>query len=207
MLKPVLFFSTLLLLAACERDPLSTKGEVHLPEEKSASENTAIVPSVSVTVNIPDKSSARELGWDDLIPKEWLPDEKLVDQYNNGEIDDNDPRIIALKKRIQEMERTAPLNKQLDGQLIKLPGFVVPVETQDKLVTELLLVPYHGACIHVPAPPANQTVYVKTTPASAGEYKHFDTVWVTGKITLVKTKTDLAEAGYLINADKIEPYE
>ena len=77
----------------------------------------------------------------------------------------------------------------------------------DKLVREFLLVPYQGACIHVPPPPANQTIYVKTDDKSAGEYGYFDTVWVTGTIKVVKSVNELAESGYTILASGVEPYE
>ena len=50
----------------------------------------------------------------------------------------------------------------LNGQYVKLPGYVVPLESDaGGLLSEFLLVPYYGACIHVPPPPSNQIVYVR----------------------------------------------
>ncbi|MDH5602250.1 MAG: DUF3299 domain-containing protein [Gammaproteobacteria bacterium] len=148
-----------------------------------------------------------EIMWEDLIPKEWRPDQTLVDKYNNGEIGDDDPRIIKLKKRFQEMEKLSPLNKKLHGKFIKMPGLVVPVELDGEKVRELLLVPYHGACVHVPPPPANQVVYVKLPDKLARKFEYFETIWVTGLLTVEKTKSKVAEAGYSIKATKVELYE
>jgi uncharacterized protein len=53
------------------------------------------------------------------------------------------------------------VNKSLEGATVRLPGFIVPLEgVKDGSVSEFLLVPYFGSCIHVPPPPPNQIVYV-----------------------------------------------
>ena len=49
---------------------------------------------------------------------------------------------------------------ELAGQNLALPGFVLPLEYDGKKVTEFLLVPWVGACIHTPPPPPNQMVHV-----------------------------------------------
>lgn len=60
----------------------------------------------------------------------------------------------------------APVVKALDGQNIRLPGYIVPLEVSEEgRTTEFLLVPYFGACIHVPPPPSNQIVHVKAKSA------------------------------------------
>jgi hypothetical protein len=48
----------------------------------------------------------------------------------------------------------------LDEKLVALPGFVLPLEYEGKKVSEFLLVPWVGACIHTPPPPPNQIVHV-----------------------------------------------
>jgi uncharacterized protein len=80
------------------------------------------------------------------------------------------------------------------------------LELDAKRMSEFLLVPYYGACIHVPPPPANQTIHV-VAPAGL-EYggELFDTVWVTGTIRVMRSSSDLAEAGYRIDVSEIEPY-
>ncbi|MEW8586064.1 MAG: DUF3299 domain-containing protein, partial [Candidatus Thiodiazotropha sp.] len=103
--------------------------------------------------------------------------------------------------------KEAPVVESLDGKRIKLPGFVVPIEGDGKKLTEFLLVPYYGACIHVPPPPANQTVYVKVPKGDAKIREAFDTVWVSGILSAKSFDSDLATAGYQIEAEEVTPYE
>ena len=55
-----------------------------------------------------------------------------------------------------------PWSQSLDGKRVHIGGYVVPLDFDATRVKEFLLVPFVGACIHVPPPPANQIVYVKT---------------------------------------------
>ena len=92
----------------------------------------------------------------------------------------------------------------LDGKRVQIGGYVVPLDFDATRVKEFLLVPFVGACIHVPPPPPNQIVYVK---AESGIDVHgtFDPVWVTGTLTVTPAFTGLAEAGYSLDAEKVEP--
>lgn len=97
----------------------------------------------------------------------------------------------------------APVVAELDGQRVSIGGYVVPLDFESTKVKEFLLVPFVGACIHVPPPPANQIIYVK--PAEPFAIKAtFDPVWVTGKISVAPMFTGLAETGYSIAAEKVE---
>lgn len=98
---------------------------------------------------------------------------------------------------------TPELMTELDGQDVKLGGYVVPLDFKATKITEFLLVPFVGACIHVPPPPANQIVYVKTKNGFTVKGE-FDPVYVTGKLSAKLTPTDLAETGYTIDADSVE---
>ena len=92
----------------------------------------------------------------------------------------------------------------LDGQKVRMAGYIVPLEADDKgNLTEFFLVPYYGACIHVPPPPANQIVYVKS--AEGFEVTgQFEPVWITGTLKVTSAFTGLAEAGYSLEADRVE---
>ena len=152
------------------------------------------------------KADVVEIDWDTLIPEDWAPD-KLMSEYNADELSDDDPRAQELMDKLQALWKDAPVVPELDGKRVKLPGFVVPLEMDEESIGEFLLVPYYGACIHVPPPPANQTVHVVT--AKGREYKGqlFDTVWVTGELKVEHLSSDLAEAGYRIQGATVEPYE
>jgi hypothetical protein len=150
---------------------------------------------------------AQELEWDDMIPADYRPD-KIMSQFGDiNELDDNDPRAQKIMDELEKVWSEAPVVESLDGKKVKLPGFVVPLEGDGKKISEFLLVPYYGACIHVPPPPANQTVYVKVPKADAKIRQAFDTVWVIGTLSAKSFNNDLATAGYQIEAEEVIPYE
>ena len=146
-----------------------------------------------------------ELDWDTLIPRDWQP-ETLFNQYDASSLMDDDPRAQELLGKLKRLWAEAPVVPELDGKRVRLPGFVVPLETDGTKISEFLLVPYYGACIHVPPPPANQTVDVRLPPELAFEGAPFDTIWVTGTLKVTPTSSELAEAGYRIEATEIAPY-
>ena len=87
----------------------------------------------------------------------------------------------------------------------RLPGYVVPIEFSNTGVTEFSLVPFFGACIHVPASPPNQLVWV-TTESPYNSKGIYEAVNVIGIFNTESTTTQLAEIGYTLLADSIEPY-
>jgi uncharacterized protein len=98
-------------------------------------------------------------------------------------------------------------NTELNGVRVRIPGFVVPLERgKDGLIDEFFLVPYFGACIHVPPPPPNQIVYVKMR-SGAGLKSIEDAQWVMGTLhTAVKT-SELGAAAYTLDGESMEPYQ
>ncbi|MEX2453292.1 MAG: DUF3299 domain-containing protein [Rhodospirillaceae bacterium] len=102
---------------------------------------------------------------------------------------------------------------ELDGQFVRIPGYALPLEAVGLAIEEFLLVPYVGACIHVPPPPPNQMVLVKLKePFVATDL--FAPVWITGRVT-VKTTTKSVfitdgtapvESGYIVENAQVEPY-
>ena len=100
--------------------------------------------------------------------------------------------------------QTAPVVQSLDGKRVHIGGYVVPLDFDATRVKEFLLVPFVGACIHVPPPPANQIVYVKAEQGFDMKAT-FEPVWVTGTLTVTPAFTGLAEAGYTLTAEKVEP--
>ncbi len=82
----------------------------------------------------------------------------------------------------------------------------MPLDYSGTGLTAFMLVPYVGACIHVPPPPANQLVFV-TTEKPFEQGSMFDAVTITGMFGTVSIATHLAEVGYALSADRIAPYE
>jgi hypothetical protein len=92
----------------------------------------------------------------------------------------------------------------LNAQVVRIPGFMVPLEDTQKQVTEFLLVPSPQACIHVPAPPPNQMVYVKM---KKGTEVAFGPIWVSGTLNLVTQKSMYGEASFELIGDSVEAYK
>lgn len=157
-----------------------------------------------------DSGEVSELDWDALIPEEWRPETLLEGLNEDGagldDISDEDPRAEAVMDKLLALWKQAPVVDALDGKKVKLPGFVVPLEFDLNDVSEFLLVPYYGACIHVPPPPANQTVHVVLPQDKTYRGGVFDTVWVTGILRIERFSSDIAEAGYRLEALEIAPY-
>ncbi|MNL38643.1 hypothetical protein D3C87_1608710 [compost metagenome] len=101
----------------------------------------------------------------------------------------------------------APVVKTLAGQNIRLPGYIVPLEVSEEgRTTEFLLVPYFGACIHVPPPPSNQIVHVKSEVGVKLD-ELYQPYWIEGPMQVKASTSELADAGYQMEAEKIYVYE
>lgn len=193
------------LLAACDNNDPEISSAV--PEKsKQVVVETTVTESASVQIVADTDSDSIELDWDVLVPADWRLD-KLMDEYDVDNLSDDDPRARELMEKLMTFWKEAPVVYDYDGKIVKLPGFVVPLEIDAKAIQEFLLVPYYGACIHTPPPPANQTVYVVTEEDKAYQGELFDTVWVTGKMTVEKLSSELGDAGYRIEAMKVEPFQ
>jgi hypothetical protein len=108
-------------------------------------------------------------------------------------------------KKMREVWDSAPVNPELVGTQVRIPGFVVPLEDSKAGLREFLLVPYFGACIHSPPPPANQIIHVlPRTPAKG--VRSMDTVWVSGTLSTVRTDSYMGASGYRIEATSVAPY-
>src|SRR5690606_24619333 len=89
--------------------------------------------------------------------------------------------------------RTVP---GLDGKTIRLGGYPVPLETDNAgRSTLFFLVPYPGACLHVPPPPPNQLVLVRY-PLRIELQDIYAPLWVHGTLKVAPVSNDLADAAY-----------
>lgn len=158
---------------------------------------------------------AIELKWDQLVPptppkptKSFFAD-RPVDLGKAGGPDDGTPAPPPRPEAAWMSGRTSSVHGRsavvpgLDGKRVHIGGYVVPLDFDATNVKEFLLVPFVGACIHVPPPPANQIIYVKA--AKGFDVKgSFDPVWVTGTLKVLPAFTELADAGYSLDAEEVE---
>jgi len=131
-----------------------------------------------------------ELYWEDMVPTNYIV--PPVDVNHNG--------------NMSQVEPNAPLVQGLNGKYVKIPGFVVPLEGDADNITEFLLVPYFGACVHVPPPPSNQIVYVKFSEG-VPITNLYDAVWVTGKLSTEGWSGDIASVGYTLSGELVSEFD
>jgi len=123
--------------------------------------------------------------------------------------------LLARRAEISEKRRQQALstNSELEGELIRMPGYVLPLEYSEGKVTEFLLVPFVGACIHTPPPPPNQIIHVKVERGfqSSGM---FEPVWVNGILKTEQSNPNLSfvdgsaqiPVAYTLTAEGVERY-
>lgn len=139
-----------------------------------------------------------EIDWVELMPAEDL---KLLESM--PEIEHEGAGPVTLPDEIM----TGRVVPEMDGRAGKIPGFVVPLKTtEDMKILEFFLVPYYGACIHVPPPPPNQIIHVKYKKGFKLEAL-YEPVWVEGVLNTEQTRNDIASASYAIVADRVRLYE
>ena len=145
----------------------------------------------------------KELTWSEMIPPDAPPEAPdMTPLHDLSQIGDMETAPAA-----RQNLPNAPVVAALDGQLIRLPGYIVPLEvSEDGRTTDFLLVPYFGACIHVPPPPSNQIVHV-TSKEGVKLDELYQPYWIVGAMQVKASTSELADAGYQMDAQKIVVYE
>ena len=101
---------------------------------------------------------------------------------------------------------TGAVRHELDGARVRIPGYMTPLSWDDAEVGEFLLVPYVGACVHVPPPPANQIVYVEVE-GTVPVLEMWEPFLAVGTLQTSAKSTELAEVGYTMRLEHLEIYE
>lgn len=110
-------------------------------------------------------------------------------------------------RRLDFRSGKAPADlKKHDGAVVRVPGFIIPLEDNDQQVSEFLLVPYPLACIHVPAPPPNQIVHVKMDNGKKVAFDFYAPVWAEGRLKIQHEQNMYTDTSYFMNGLSIEPY-
>jgi uncharacterized protein len=147
----------------------------------------------------PRSNELQHIDWRDLLP------ENERKRYNpNAPAPIHGPLGEGGPPAVQTV--TTTVNEEMDQALVRLPGFIVPLgQPRDGMVREFYLVPYIGEDIHVPPPPSNQMVYVRSATGIAAEALH-EAYWVTGKMRVETKTTPLGTSAYSMVANKVEQY-
>ncbi len=140
-------------------------------------------------------ADVRELEWLELMPEEeataWMEDAATIDHSG-----------FSAPEPFQSF-RTIP---EMDGIEARIPGFVVPIETDGEgRLKEFFLVPYFGACIHVPPPPANQIIYGRLeNPIPMVNI--CDAFWMEGTLNIEDVENETAASAYTMDVSRLELY-
>ncbi len=149
-------------------------------------------------------STFRQIEWEELVPKGWDP-MAAFKGVDLARLQDSDPKAMEALDRMKAAWHQAPVEPSLDGQRVRIAGFVVPLERKGDQVLEFLLVPYFGACIHVPPPPANQIIHVLADKPISG-MRTMDAMWVSGKLKVHRADTGMGTSGYQMRSEALAPY-
>ncbi len=157
--------------------------------------------------------------WGDLIPEAELqvllnPPEYL-DEIDDGSLEDFLPDklknthqgdLSALSSYEQALVSSNTISA-LDGVTVRIPGFVVPLEiNEQQIITRFFVVPYFGACIHLPPPAPNQMIHIETKQGIQLE-SIYEPIWVSGKLSTTLIEDDMATSAYSMEVYAIERYE
>ena len=148
-------------------------------------------------LSVAQADTVKELSWDDLLPPEAVA---ALEKSAGANINHNGEAAAQGMSPVMSAVR-----EELDGQRVKLPGFMVPLGGDENKVTEFLLVPYFGACMHTPPPPSNQIVYVNY-PKGVSADMLYDPVWIEGPIKTGELESELAVSAYSMTAENVSLY-
>jgi len=167
--------------------------------------------------SIADELLLREQLEDGSIKKRQMTQKEL--DSLKAELSKENPDATAFWEEVRKINETvekenAKVNPELDGKSIRMPGYVLPLQSEGGKVFEFMLVPYVGACVHTPPPPQNQLVYVKSNKGFPSE-DLYTPVWVEGIMSTKQASYDLSyrdgnrdvEAGYTLDSELVEVYE
>jgi len=138
-----------------------------------------------------------------VLTLEWID---LIPESERTQFDDMGIPTVDHSMEQPQQSTLGAVRHELNGSQVKIPGFVIPLEGDADKITEFLLVPYFGACIHVPPPPPNQIIYVKF-PQGAPIQQLWDVIYLVGTLKTESMSHELAQTGYLIEGVAIEEYD
>lgn len=156
-------------------------------------------------------AAPRTVDWLDLLPEEDY--QAMLDMPEIGH-DSTEEAPGDFASGLRQRDRNLPavmystrVVPEFDGQAVRIAGYPVPLESNAKgLFTSFFLVPYAGACIHVPPPPPNQIILVDYPQGIAIE-DIYEPFWMQGTLLVDQTSNELADASYRFDAERVWVYD
>ena len=157
-----------------------------------------------------------EVEWIELMPKDDLeallnPPDYLAEIEDGGAEDQLGDKLRSTpssdtEDRYQQALVSTRIVEEMDGQAIRIPGFIVPLEfSSEQVTTQFFLVPFFGACLHLPPPPPNQIVFVDA-PEGIKLESLYQPCWISGMLQVSLTENDVAKAAYAMTMQYAEIY-
>lgn len=148
---------------------------------------------------LPPPDQVATLDWDDLLPERERGQDFQDVAPAHDYLGEGGPGV--------QQSGSSEVRKELDGHRVKVPGFIVPLSlAANGIVKEFFLVPFFGACIHVPPPPPNQIVYGRSE-AGLRPKTVYEPYWITGRLATKSKGSRLGIASYSLEVEKFERYE
>lgn len=209
-----------LILIGCKPVPVDEDMEVE-PENRVVVDSSPEMtePKINYTKGDPKSAKYQETDWLELIPEAELnillnpPDYimEIADGTIEDQISDTMQNTPQTAKGINGSYEQALIStnviEEMDGKNIRIPGFVVPVEFNDEqMITGFFLVPYFGACLHMPPPPPNQVIYVEA-PLGFFLESIYQPVLISGILSAELFEDQLATSAYLMEMAHFQIYD
>ena len=172
--------------------------------------------AVEVTKAQGTSGKYKTVEWIDLLPKDDLeallnPPEYItnIEENSTEDVISNQLRgdtSNAKADRYQQALNSSRIVSKMDGSAIRIPGFIVPLEFDDmQTITQFFLVPWFGACIHLPPPPPNQII-LTNYPKGLKLESLYEPFWISGVLKTSLVENELASAAYVLEMSAYEPY-
>ncbi|MFM8676276.1 MAG: DUF3299 domain-containing protein [Burkholderiaceae bacterium] len=167
----------------------------------------ALIGLQALSASAQPAASVKTITWDDLLPTHWANEIKLqmAAVGRLGFLVDGSEQANEAMQQLRKKWDNAPIDPTHINSAIRIAGYVVSLDANRKQISEFLLVPYFGACIHLPPPPANQIILVRLKKPTS-KLASMDTIWVQGTLREARVDTGLAVTGYTLEGSISEPY-
>lgn len=151
-----------------------------------------------------DTTAEEELPSPSLRPSDSLTDQ--ISQQMTSAIEAAADQNTTGERTWRDALVSTQVRPEFNNRPVRLPGYVVPLSYNDKQeVTEFFLVPYFGACIHVPPPPPNQILYV-SYPKGFALPDLYTPFWVEGTLKIATHEHELGIASYSMTNPGLHEY-
>jgi len=211
-----------IFLLACEKyanNNIPKKQNVAIESQKSVAALVPLTPTEKQIATISEvlpASAFMQADWIDLLPADdldaLLNPPSYLDEIADGSAEDilsntlKNETTDSGDDRYQQALTSTNVKAIVNNAPIRIPAFIVPLEfDDDQNVTQFFMVPFFGACLHLPPPPPNQTIFVHY-PQGLKIESLYDAYWISGIVKISLVENEMATAAYSMEMHAFELY-